>query len=296
MDKVCEWFMKNDCRKGINCRFIHDHDLCRDFFFGKCDYGDLCKHYHGGDREKWLKRTYRASKNVVKSKGDRPKHNGTLLLLQDPKISNVELGNERSEDSDVKREKKNDYKRLDIVDRKDSKKDVHLDTKYKKNYTDDHEGRPRKSDKSDKFENRGDGDNRGDRNNKRERTGRDDKGHRTRKAKNTTDFNPDHKPADVRIYMADGQEDKYKNPSNTTETIVDERDVCLIGNMFTQTKPNELYESLLKEINDTGDFDALWKSWHGDSHLIADDKSSIKWKDKCPTFNMVCGNLLFFHK
>ena len=291
MDQVCEYFMKNDCRKGDMCKWIHDYDLCRDFFFGKCKYGELCKHYHGGDREKWLKRTFGATKNMDKPKGDRPKRNGTLLPHRNQKISNLELGNEPSEDAHAKSEKKDNYKRLDIVDHKDSmdsKKDVHRDTKDKNSRKDDYEQRPRRSEKSEKVENRG------DRDNKRERGGRDDKGHRTRKAKNTTEFNPDHKPADVRVYLADGQQDKYKNPSNTTETVVDERDVCLIGNMFTQTKPNEIYDNLLKEINDTGDFDALWKSWHGDSHLIADDKSSIKWKDKCPTFNMVCGNLLPF--
>ena len=29
----------------------------------------------------------------------------------------------------------------------------------------------------------------------------------------------------------------------------------------------------------------LWKSWHGDSHLIADDKR--RWKELCPTFTQV---------
>lgn len=29
----------------------------------------------------------------------------------------------------------------------------------------------------------------------------------------------------------------------------------------------------------------MWKLWHGDNHLIADDK--ITWKKDCPTFNMI---------
>ena len=29
----------------------------------------------------------------------------------------------------------------------------------------------------------------------------------------------------------------------------------------------------------------LWKLWHGDSHLIADDKRN--WKQLCPTFTYV---------
>ena len=34
----------------------------------------------------------------------------------------------------------------------------------------------------------------------------------------------------------------------------------------------------------------LWQSWHGDSHLIADDKR--RWKEQCPTFTMVLDRYL----
>ena len=33
----------------------------------------------------------------------------------------------------------------------------------------------------------------------------------------------------------------------------------------------------------------LWKSWHGDTHFIADD--DLDWKDKCPTFRYVLDKL-----
>ena len=47
-----------------------------------------------------------------------------------------------------------------------------------------------------------------------------------------------------------------------------------------------LYCFLAGEIKTSGiDQEDLWKLWHGDSHLIADDK--LKWKEACPTFHMV---------
>lgn len=47
-----------------------------------------------------------------------------------------------------------------------------------------------------------------------------------------------------------------------------------------------MYNNLLSEINNSGICeDELWKLWHGDTHLIADDKKC--WKEKCPLFSMV---------
>ena len=37
------------------------------------------------------------------------------------------------------------------------------------------------------------------------------------------------------------------------------------------------------------DIDKLWKEWHGDTHLIADD--NLKWKEMCPTFNMIINEI-----
>ena len=108
-----------------------------------------------------------------------------------------------------------------------------------------------------------------------------------RRAKNTTDFEPNHTPPDIRVYCADGTLEKFKNPSNTTVPIMNERDVILVTNMFKQEKPNEIYEKLLKEIGDAGNPEDIWKTWHGDSHTIANDHSHVKWKEQSPTFNMV---------
>ena len=46
----------------------------------------------------------------------------------------------------------------------------------------------------------------------------------------------------------------------------------------------------MDEIQKSGvDERVLWQSWHGDSHLIADDKKN--WKKHCPTFAWVVEKL-----
>ena len=56
----------------------------------------------------------------------------------------------------------------------------------------------------------------------------------------------------------------------------------------------------LSEINECGIPESeLFKLWHGDSHLIADDKLRIKgsrhsWKENVPTFNMIIDRISTF--
>jgi len=94
--------------------------------------------------------------------------------------------------------------------------------------------------------------------------------------KNTRSFKPDHRPPDMRVLTADGQLEKYPYEYS-------ERDVLVINNMFTD---KTIYDKLLEEIKLTGDEKDIWKLWHGDNHMIADDRRH-GWKEKCPTFNMV---------
>ena len=56
-----------------------------------------------------------------------------------------------------------------------------------------------------------------------------------------------------------------------------------------------IYDSLLDEIKNSGvDPRQLWQLWHGDSHVIADDKR--KWKKECPTFTMIVDKIAdYFH-
>lgn len=105
--------------------------------------------------------------------------------------------------------------------------------------------------------------------------------HKNSVKKNTETFIPSHKPADTRILYTDGS-----NLASVYPNIYQSRDLFIVNNLFAYNE-NEMYEKLLKEIKDTGSEEkGLWKLWHGDSHLIADDH--IKgWKEKCPAFASV---------
>ena len=61
------------------------------------------------------------------------------------------------------------------------------------------------------------------------------------------------------------------------------RNVVLVPYLFCEKNDFSIYDSLLNEIKLSGvEEKGLWKLWHGDTHLIADDK--LNWKNSCPTF------------
>lgn len=94
--------------------------------------------------------------------------------------------------------------------------------------------------------------------------------------KNTESFEPNHKHADMRIMVGNGSLSNYPRD-------IYSRDLVIIPNF---TNIDNVYQKLLNEIKDSEvDQEGLWKLWHGDTHLIADDH--LKWKSKCPTFNLV---------
>lgn len=68
------------------------------------------------------------------------------------------------------------------------------------------------------------------------------------------------------------------------------RDVTLHPCVFTQPGDEGLYDRLVNEVQHgrVPEVDLL-KSWHGDSHWIADD--STGWKKDCPTFSLVVARL-----
>lgn len=97
--------------------------------------------------------------------------------------------------------------------------------------------------------------------------------------KNTTDFKPNHKRCSMNIEIADGNQEKYNKD-------IYKNDVIIVKNMMQQEENNMYYNQLLKEIEACGiPEDELMKLWHGDTHLIADDK--LDWKEKVPTFEKI---------
>eukprot|EP01043_Picozoa_sp_COSAG02_P044296 COSAG02_NODE_3944_length_6003_cov_3.206978_1_plen_279_part_00 len=96
------------------------------------------------------------------------------------------------------------------------------------------------------------------------------------KGGNTKSFKPSHSPPDMRVVIGSRGE-KFGRTYGT-------HDVVMVPELFCDVGDSSVYENLLKEIKAAGK-DSLWASWHGDSHLIADDKRmGGKWKDMSPTF------------
>jgi hypothetical protein len=93
-----------------------------------------------------------------------------------------------------------------------------------------------------------------------------------KRQKNTENFNPNHNPCDMNILFNKSQK-SYK-----------ENDVIIVNNIIEENYKYEIFEQLLKEMDETN-LDNLWKSWHGNNHLIADD--NLNWKDKVPTFDKI---------
>ena len=56
------------------------------------------------------------------------------------------------------------------------------------------------------------------------------------------------------------------------------RDVAVVTDLFVDDVSDyRIYHRLLEEIKQSGvDERVLWQKWHGDSHMIADDKRN--WK------------------
>ncbi len=102
-----------------------------------------------------------------------------------------------------------------------------------------------------------------------------------RRKKNTESFEPSHEPRDMTIKIANGSIKNYNKEINT-------RDVIVSPNFFCNTNDLTIYNQLLKEVEVTEQLnnnEIVWKEWHGDTHLIADDH--MRWKDNCPTFNKI---------
>lgn len=92
---------------------------------------------------------------------------------------------------------------------------------------------------------------------------------------NTETFKPSHEPTAMRIVI---------DPHPTRLSVrLGVRDMLYVPSMFSQPGDERLYERILDEVQSCGvPPERLLKSWHGDSHLIADDKTNFK--NKCPLF------------
>ncbi|XP_065673909.1 uncharacterized protein LOC136090861 [Hydra vulgaris] len=68
------------------------------------------------------------------------------------------------------------------------------------------------------------------------------------------------------------------------------KDLLIVNDLVCNSQDLSIYEKLISEMEKCGM--NLWQLWHGDSHMITDDKK--KWKQYCPTFLMVLDKIRDF--
>ena len=105
------------------------------------------------------------------------------------------------------------------------------------------------------------------------------KNHKKKRPKNTENFSPDHSKSNMCVKFGDSSKD------NLDQTFL-VNDVIIVNNFLKQSQNKMIFNNLLEEIKICSEKNPeLWKLWHGDTHLIADDK--IEWKEHVPTFQNI---------
>lgn len=108
------------------------------------------------------------------------------------------------------------------------------------------------------------------------------KNHKKKKPKNTESFEPDHSKSDMCVKFGDSSKETF-------DDVFCVNDVILVNN-FLKQENKEVFNNLMSEIDNCAkQNNELWKSWHGDTHLIADDH--IAWKENVPTFQNVINDI-----
>jgi hypothetical protein len=108
--------------------------------------------------------------------------------------------------------------------------------------------------------------------------------HNKPKIRNTVDFKPDHTPAEMRVLVASGHSQRKYHREITS------RDVIVVSDLFCKPEDKTIYQNLLKEAE--GNKHHEWKLWHGDNHLIADDRT--RRNQSYPTFDMIINTIKEF--
>ena len=110
-----------------------------------------------------------------------------------------------------------------------------------------------------------------------------------RMGRNTESFQPDHRPADMRILT------EWARADNHTALHFQSRDVVIVQGLFGPEEDRTIYNRLMEETRACGiEPERLFKLWHGDTHMIADDRARgeedgkrFDFKSRCPTFQLV---------
>ena len=96
---------------------------------------------------------------------------------------------------------------------------------------------------------------------------------KSNKIKNTETFEPSYVEPSMRVFF--------------NKPICKENEVTIVNTLFQDT--DDIYNNLISEVTED-----VYVPWHGDTHLIANDRSEIDWKAKSPTFDFVITKLCHY--
>jgi hypothetical protein len=107
--------------------------------------------------------------------------------------------------------------------------------------------------------------------------------HKAKHKKNTESFEPDYSAPDCRIVVG--------LPTEKFNREYSVHDIVMVPQLVCDQNDFSLYKQLVEEIQSIGR-DNLLVEWHGDTHLIANDKiMGGKWKEKMPAFNFIVNRM-----
>jgi hypothetical protein len=273
---ICKNFMYNNCQR-TNCKFIHDNNICFYFWkFGSCKRESDCNKSHvftnSNDKNSNDKNSNDKNSNDKNSVENGSNKEGGEI---DKKVKQKNNKNKDKYDKELRKNLKNNKKKhvknTECFDPMTKPVDVRISYDLgKTNVSSKFVDECKKSHKYNKEV---------------------DKQKRPPRKRNTECFEPMTKPVDLRVVL------DLRSTCNYNEPIPEltSRDVLLSPKLFDDFDKYEIYNKLSSEIENCGiPEEQLLKMWHGNdkiegTHLIADDHR--KWKENCPTFNMVISRL-----
>ena len=102
-DKICKFFVKNNCIHGDKCTFIHEKNICRNYFFDcTCNRGDSCKFIHK------YKLNEKNNNNINTNKNDNNINTNKNTNNNDNNI-NINKNNKKYNNTDTNKNIKNKY-------------------------------------------------------------------------------------------------------------------------------------------------------------------------------------------
>ena len=268
---ICNDFLNRKCSR-TDCKYKH---VCSHFWkFNKCKFNDKCEFEH-------VKNTNESSDKMPRTKTSEERYKESIGKPRtSEELFEKALGTQPQRTSEERyREAREKQQRADL----DKQTDKRTSEERYKEAREKHNAAQPQAQAQAQAQEKAKQTKGKQKRNKDKYNKNKERNAALKKIKNTESFEPIYeKQTDLRIVL-------HKTHDSFNQTL-SQKDVLIVPDLFKDFYEGELYKQLLDEIHNCGiPKETLFKLWHGDSHLIADDH--LHWKTKCPTFNMVISRI-----